>query len=56
MLSVQDLNSYSRMIFSGRSRQGVVGDLNVVSTREDVLPVLLELRDSLNRLFQRLQS
>ena len=55
MSAVQDLNSMVNIVLGNRRRQGRVGDLDVVTGREDVLPVLMELRDMLNRMYDRLQ-
>ena len=54
MTAVQDLNRMTNLVFSGRVRTGRVDDLQVPVSREDVLPVLLELRDMLNRFYDRL--
>ena len=54
MNCVEDFNRLSRMLFSGRVRRGRVGNLSVAISRDDVVPVMLELRDMLNIMYTRL--
>ena len=54
MIAIGDLNRMGRVIFGNRTRIGQVGDLQVPTSREDVIPIILELREALNRLYQRL--
>ena len=56
MVAVEDFNRMSNLAFSGRVRVGRVDNLELPVSREDVLPVLLELRDMLNRLYDRLNT
>ena len=56
MITVQDINRFSRFMFRGGVRRVRVGNRNEIYTREDVIPVLRELREMLDRLFGRLDN
>ena len=53
MIAVNDVNRFARFIFKG---QPVTGSDDMEYTREDVLPVLRELKQMLERMFDRLDS
>ena len=53
MISVEDMNRFSRFMFRGGVRRVSTTSGSEVYTREDVIPVLSELRDMLNRMFDR---
>jgi hypothetical protein len=56
MGTIQDLNSMSRFMFRGGVRRVWSGGMYRQYTREDVLPILQELKDMLERLFSRLNG
>jgi len=56
MTSVEDMNRLSRFMFRGGVRRVRCGNRFEMYTQQDVLPVLQELRDMLNRLFSRLNG
>ena len=51
LTSVEDVNRFDRFMFGGGVRRVRTGSRCEVHTRKDVIPVLSELRDMLNRLF-----
>ena len=53
MTAVQDLNRFSRVLFPGG--EGITGSDGLVYTYDDVLPVLEELHEMLDRMFARIQ-
>ena len=56
MKCIADFNRMSRLVFSGRVKTGRIDNACVQTGREDVLPVMLELRSMLNRMFDRLHG
>ena len=53
---VEDFNRLTRFLFRGGVRQVRCGSRYTVYTREDVLPILEELKDMLDRSFRRLDG
>ena len=55
MISIGDMNRFSRFMFRGGVRRVSIhnGARTEVYTRADVIPVLSEIRDMLNRFFDR---
>ena len=56
MNTIQDLNRMSRFMFRGGVRRVRRGGKYLQYNRDDVLPVLQELKDMLDRLFRRLNG
>ena len=56
MGTIQDLNSMSTFMLRGGVRRVFSGGRYRQYTREDVIPILRELKDMLDRLFSRLNG
>ena len=57
MVALGDVNRFGRVLFRNGVRTELVRDeYNVPTTREDVVEVLVELRDMLDRMFNRMSN
>lgn len=56
MRAVRDFNGMATLVLGNRRRAGSIDESPVVTERSDVIPVMLELREMLNRLYVRLQQ
>ena len=56
MTTITDFNSMSNFIFRGGARRVRRSGMYVQYTREDVIPILEELKTMIDRLFRRLNG
>ena len=56
MMVITDFNRMSNFLYSNRVRMGRIDDVEIPTSRDDIIPLLLELREMLNRFHDRLHS